>query len=349
MSYTPRNVLVTGGAGFIGANFIRCWLSQNCDVPNIINLDLLTYAGTLSHLKNLPNHHNYFFVQGDINDKELLISLLRQYNIDTIVHFAAESHVDRSICGPAAFVQTNIIGTFTLLEAVKSVWLYEKKWDEKHCRFHHISTDEVYGTLNQHQLPFTEKSTYQPNSPYSASKASSDYLARSYHHTYGLPITMSHCSNNYGPYQHSEKFIPTIIRSCLNKQPIPVYGNGSNIRDWIYVEDHCLGILSILKNGKNGETYNLGGNCEKNNLMLTKDICQLMDEIHPWKQPYETLIQFVKDRPGHDWRYAIDSSKTKNFLGWEPKENLISGLRKTIQFYIESSKERAPNLVIHME
>lgn len=336
MLFKPRNILVTGGAGFIGSNFIRILLSEDCGINKLINLDLLTYAGSLDNLQDLPENDVYQFIQGDIQDAQLVENILHQHQIDTIIHFAAESHVDRSIEGPAAFIQTNILGTFVLLEAAKKYWLTEKKWDETHCRFHHVSTDEVYGSLEPEARPFTEKTAYAPNSPYSASKASSDHLVRSYHHTYGLPITMSHCSNNYGSYQHAEKFIPTIIRACREKQPIPVYGDGSNIRDWIYVDDHCLGILAILRQGKNGETYNLGGNCEMSNIAVAHEICALMDTLHPWKRPHDTLIQFVKDRPGHDWRYAIDSTHAKMMLAWESQTTFIEGMKQTIPFFMKT-------------
>lgn len=339
MTFQPHNILVTGGAGFIGSNFIRHCLSQSQNISRIINLDLLTYAGSLENLRGFSDNKQHFFVKGDIRNADLVSALLRLYEINTIVHFAAESHVDRSIQGPAAFIQTNIVGTSVLLEAARTFWLTENKWDENQCRFHHISTDEVYGSLSQNDPPFTEKTAYAPNSPYSASKASSDHLVRSYHRTYGLPIITSHCSNNYGPYQHPEKFIPTIIRSCLQQQTIPVYGDGSNVRDWIYVDDHCHGILSVLQHGKNSSVYNLSGDCEKNNLAVAHEICLLMNEIHPQKKPHETLIQFVKDRPGHDWRYAIDSARAKNELGWHPQENFLSGLKKTIAFFYSRDKQ----------
>jgi dTDP-glucose 4,6-dehydratase len=334
--YTPRNLLVTGGAGFIGANFIRYFLDRELDV-NIINLDLLTYAGSLSNLDNLPHASRYKFIQGDIGDAALIDKILREHQIDTIIHFAAESHVDRSIEGPAPFIQTNVVGTFVLLEAARLYWLVEKNWDSAQCRFHHVSTDEVYGSLTLSDPAFTETTAYAPNSPYSASKASSDHLVRSYFHTYRLPITMSHCSNNYGPYQHAEKFIPTIIRSCLQWQPIPVYGNGSNIRDWLYVEDHCHGISEIVTRAAVGETYNLGGETELDNLSVVDMICQLMDDMSPQKKPHNTLINFVMDRPGHDWRYAVDISKISADLGWKPKQNFVSGIYKTITYQLRES------------
>jgi dTDP-glucose 4,6-dehydratase len=333
ISYQPRNILVTGGAGFIGANFIRCWLKQDAFV-HIFNLDCLTYAGSMDNLTDLPNPSRHQFIQGNICDMSLVSDILRQYDIDTIVHFAAESHVDRSITGPAPFIQTNLVGTFTLLEAARQHWLIEKKWNTSQCRFHHISTDEVFGTLKADDEAFTEQTPYAPNSPYSASKAGSDHLVRSYWHTYRLPITISNCSNNYGPYQHKEKLIPTIIRSCLTWQPIPIYGDGSNIRDWLYVEDHCAAIFSILERGHLGETYNIGGNNEISNLALAKQICDVMDQEYPRKKSYQSLIQFVTDRLGHDWRYAINHNKITHSLNWGPKETLETGLQKTITYYV---------------
>jgi len=328
-NYQMRNVLITGGAGFIGANFIR-YLLLNDNTVNIFNLDLLTYAGSLNNLTHLPDPLRYQFIKGDICDATLIAMILRHHQIDTIIHFAAESHVDRSIQGPAPFIHTNVLGTFTLLEAARQFWLAEKNWSNKECRFHHISTDEVFGTLSADDEPFTEKTPYAPNSPYSASKAGSDHLVRSYWHTYHLPMTMSHCSNNYGPYQHAEKFIPTVIRSCREWKPIPIYGDGTNIRDWLYVHDHCAAIFAILQRGKVGETYNIGGQCEQNNLTLAQTICDLMDELYPQQESHQSLIQFVTDRLGHDWRYAINHSKITSELGWRPQETLATGLRKTV-------------------
>lgn len=332
MSYSPQNILVTGGAGFIGANFVRYLLQQEPDV-RIFNLDSLTYAGSMDNIKNLPHPERHQFIKGDICNRTLIDEILTKNKIDTIVHFAAESHVDRSISGPAEFVQTNIIGTFTLLEAARQYWLEQQKWDKTQCRFHHISTDEVYGTLSQSDPAFSETTPYAPNSPYSASKAGSDHLVRAYFHTYGLPTTTTNCSNNYGPYQHQEKLIPTIIRSCLNQQPIPVYGDGTNIRDWLFVEDHCSGVWTVVKKGKLGETYNIGGDNERRNIDLVKIICTLMDEINPQNKPHAGLITFVKDRPGHDWRYAIDPRKMNQELNWKPQQTFEQGLRKTIEFY----------------
>lgn len=333
--YQPHNMLITGGAGFIGANFIRHILTNDPQIK-VTNLDLLTYAGSLDNLNNLPNQNNYQFVQGDICNQTLVKQLLNEFQIDTIVHFAAESHVDRSIQGPETFIKTNVLGTFNLLEAAKQYWLEQKHWQEMQCRFHHISTDEVYGTLSAENPAFTESTPYAPNSPYSASKAGSDHLVRAYYHTYGLPVTTTNCSNNYGPYQHPEKFIPTVIRNCLSQKSIPIYGDGTNIRDWLYVEDHCDGILTVLQAGNLGEVYNIGGDNECSNIELVKVICQLMDELQPQNKPHNRLIEFVKDRPGHDWRYAINSSKITNKLGWLPKEDFSNGLRQTIKFYAKT-------------
>lgn len=339
-TYQPHSMLVTGGAGFIGANFIRHILTHEPNIT-IVNLDKLTYAGSLNHLKDLPHPERHHFICGDITDSALVRHILQHHHIDTIVHFAAESHVDRSITGPAAFVETNVTGTFTLLEAARHHWFEVESCKPSHCRFHHISTDEVYGSLSENAPRFTETTAYDPRSPYSATKASSDHLVNAYHHTYGLPVTLSNCSNNYGPYQHNEKFIPTVIRSCLNWQPIPIYGNGKNIRDWLYVEDHCRGVLQIIKHGKVGDCYNLGGNNEWENLQLARYICEQLDKIHPREKSYTSLLQFVTDRPGHDFRYAIDTAKIKRELNWEPRETLETGMRKTIEFYIPIKPEHA--------
>jgi dTDP-glucose 4,6-dehydratase len=332
MEHRPRNVLVTGGAGFIGCNFVRYLLATDPEV-RIVNLDLLTYAGSLDNLRDLPDPARHVFVQGDICDRGLVDRLLREHQIDTLVHFAAESHVDRSITGPAAFVETNLVGTFTLLEAARTAWLDGKT--AEHSRFHHISTDEVYGTLGRDNPPFTETTPYAPNSPYSASKAGSDHLARAYFHTYKLPVVTTNCSNNYGPFQHGEKFIPTVIRSCLRQQPIPVYGDGSNIRDWLYVEDHCRGIEAVIHQGRLGETYNIGGCNEWANINIVKKICALLDERRPEHAPHERLISFVTDRPGHDWRYAIDARKMDQELGWRPLETFEIGIAKTVDWYLQ--------------
>jgi dTDP-glucose 4,6-dehydratase len=332
MEHHPRNVLVTGGAGFIGCNFVRHLLAVDPDA-SIVTLDLLTYAGSLDNLRELPDPNRHVFVQGDICDRPLVDRLLREHQIDTIAHFAAESHVDRSIAGPAAFVQTNLVGTFTLLEAARAAWLDGKT--AEHRRFHHISTDEVYGTLKRDDPAFTETTPYAPNSPYSASKAGSDHLVRAYFHTYGLPVVTTNCSNNYGPFQHDEKFIPTVIRSCLLQQPIPVYGDGSNIRDWLYVEDHCRGVEAVIRQGRLGETYNIGGCNEWANLDIARLICKLLDQRRPEHAPHERLITFVTDRPGHDWRYAIDASRMDEELGWRPLETFETGIAKTVDWYLE--------------
>ncbi|MDX8389991.1 MAG: dTDP-glucose 4,6-dehydratase [Mariprofundaceae bacterium] len=332
--FQPKVMLVTGGAGFIGANFIHYTLQSDPSV-SIINLDALTYAAKTTYLANVPDSARYRFVHGNICDRDLVELLLRQHQVDTIVHFAAESHVDRSISDPEAFIQTNLVGTFTLLELARNVWLEEQNLDKNNCRFHHISTDEVFGTLTPDAPAFIESNAYAPNSPYSASKAGSDHLVRAYFHTYGLPVTTSNCSNNYGRFQHGEKFIPTIIRNCYEQKAIPVYGDGSNIRDWLYVDDHCRGIDAIIRRGALGEVYNIGGNNEWTNIDITHHICTLMDELLPRKHAHSSLINFVKDRPGHDWRYAIDAKKIKQQLGWTPTETFESGIHKTIRWYLE--------------
>jgi dTDP-glucose 4,6-dehydratase len=332
MTYTPKKILITGGAGFIGSHFVRYCLAHYPDV-HIINLDKLTYAGSMDNLVDLPDPQRHDFIQADICDKTRIAEILRQFDIDTIVHFAAESHVDRSITGPEAFLQTNVIGTYTLLEAAREFWLKEKSWEANQCRFHHISTDEVFGTLTATDPAFTETTAYAPNSPYSATKAGSDHLVRAYFHTYGLPVTMTNCSNNYGPYQHPEKLIPTIIRNCRHGESIPVYGDGSNIRDWLYVEDHCAAIDRVIRHANIGESYNIGGNQEISNLTLVKMICREMDKLHPQDEPHENLIRFVTDRLGHDWRYAIDPRKIVRDLDWHPRSTLQEGLQKTIAFY----------------
>lgn len=330
--YQPENVLITGGAGFIGCNFVRRWLAKHPDI-RIVNLDLLTYAGSLDNLADLPDPGRHEFVYGDICDRPLVDRLLREHRIDTIVHFAAESHVDRSISGPAAFIETNFVGTFTLLEAAREYW--PERMLERPVHFHHISTDEVYGTLGPDDPAFRETTPYAPNSPYSASKAGSDHLVRAYHHTYGLPVTTSNCSNNYGPFQHDEKFIPTVIRSCVQGKPIPVYGDGSNIRDWLYVADHCSGIDAVIRRGRPGETYNIGGRNEWANIDIVRTICSLLDERRPEQAPHERLIRFVTDRPGHDWRYAIDADKIDRELDWRPHETFASGIVKTVDWYLD--------------
>lgn len=337
--YRPRAVLVTGGAGFIGANFVHHLIAAHSGV-RVLNLDKLTYAGSLDNLRALADPSRHHFVHGDICDSELVTRLLQEHAIDTLVHFAAESHVDRSISAPEAFVRSNVLGTFTLLESARCVWGQRFALDPEQCRFHHVSTDEVYGSLAAGDAAFTETTRYSPNSPYSASKAGSDHLAHAYHHTYGLPLTTSNCSNNYGPLQHGEKFIPTVIRACLQGQAIPVYGDGSNIRDWLYVEDHCRGVERVLRAGRLGETYNLGGSNEWVNIDIARAICRIMDRLLPASASHERLISFVKDRPGHDWRYAIDFSKAARELAWRPDETFESGLEKTCRWYLA----RAPEL-----
>lgn len=325
--------LVTGAAGFIGSNFVRMILKRYADV-RIISYDKLTYAGNMDNLQNLENEDNHTFVQGDICDEAQVAKVLREHQVDTIVHFAAESHVDNSISGPRVFLETNIMGTFNLLDQAKRYWLDELNFDESTCRFHHVSTDEVYGTLSKDDPAFTETKAYEPNSPYSASKAGSDHIVRAYFHTYKLPVSVSNCSNNYGPYQHCEKLIPVVIKSCIDQKPIPVYGDGSNIRDWLYVEDHCDAIDCIIRNGSVGEVYNVGGKNEICNLDLIKVICQLMDRYRPENAPHEKLISFVEDRKGHDWRYAIDNSKMLNELQWEPSGDIERLFSETVEFYL---------------
>ena len=315
MNFKPKMMMVTGGAGFIGSNFVRYMLKTDSTL-HIVNLDKLTYAGSLDNLKELPDDSRHFFNLGDICDQKLVRGLLREYEIDTIVNFAAESHVDRSITEPGNFIQTNIVGTFTLLEEVRQYWLEENKWNDP---------------------PFTEETPYAPNSPYSASKAASDHLVRSYYHTYKLPVTTTNCSNNYGPYQNKEKFVPTIIRHCLEYKNIPVYGDGSNIRDWLFVEDHCCGIDMVIRKGEFGEVYNLGGDNEWVNIELVRFICKIMDEININHVPHEKLISFIEDRPGHDWRYAINATKVKKKLGWEQKISCETAMKLTVEWMISNS------------
>lgn len=330
-------ILITGGAGFIGANFIEYFLESNPDYL-VVNLDKLTYAGDLANLKEAEGNPNYKFIQGDICDRDFVESLFKEYNFKGVIHFAAESHVDNSISGPEAFIKTNVTGTFNLLDAARNLWMEgpnQYKNDFKGSRFHHISTDEVYGTLGKEGL-FTEETPYAPNSPYSASKAGSDMVVRSYYHTYGMNVVTTNCSNNYGPKQHHEKLIPTIIRKAIVGENIPIYGKGENVRDWLYVLDHCKGIELVYKKGRNGETYNIGGRNERNNLYIANKICDLLDSMYPKKDgKYSDLITFVKDRPGHDLRYAIDASKIENELGWRADENFETGIVKTIQWYLD--------------
>ncbi len=329
-----KNMLVTGGAGFIGANFVRYTLQTNPQA-RVVDLDLLTYAGSLENLRDLPDPSRHVFVQGDICDRELVERLMKDYAIDAIVHFAAETHVDRSIVGPAAFIQTNAVGTFTLLEAARKVWLDEKFLPIEQVRFHHISTDEVFGSLSPDEPPFSETTPYAPRSPYAASKAASDHLARAYSHTYGLPLTITNCSNNYGPYQFPEKFLPLMITNALEWKSLPVYGDGMQIRDWLHVEDHCEAIHRVLRDGQVGETYLIGGDNQTHNIDLLHTLCEIMDEVHPASDSYSTLIRFVPDRPGHDRRYAINPSKIRAELGWSPRRNLRDGLLETVRWYLD--------------
>jgi dTDP-glucose 4,6-dehydratase len=340
-----HNILVTGSAGFIGSNFVRHLLRVEPEV-DVTSLDALTYAGSLENLKDLPGEIRHTFVQGDICDAELVGRLLHVRCIDTIVHFAAESHVDRSIHGPAPFVQTNILGTFTLLEAARQYWLVEKTLGDQPVRFHHISTDEVYGSLNPGEPAWTEDSPYAPNSPYAASKAASDHLVRSYGHTYGLPFSLTNCSNNYGPFQFPEKLIPLVILNALQGKPLPMYGDGQQVRDWLYVEDHCEAIHLVLKEGRAGESYTLGGGNQPSNLSIVESICDLLDWIVPDSpyHPHRGWITFVPDRPGHDRRYAMDSSRIATHLGWKPRHDLAQGLEKTVRWYLEH-----PQWVAHLQ
>lgn len=331
-----QTLLVTGGAGFIGSNFIPYFLQEHPEV-HLVNLDLLTYAGDEKNLEEINQNKNYNFVKGDICDRNIVEDIFEKYNITDVIHFAAESHVDNSIKNPDAFIKTNIYGTFNLIDVAKKYWMdapFKLKEDYKRSRFHHISTDEVYGTLGELGL-FEETTPYAPNSPYSASKASSDFIVRSYFHTYGMNVVTTNCSNNYGPKQHDEKLIPTIIRKALEGQNIPIYGDGKNIRDWLYVLDHCKGIANVFFNGKAGETYNVGGKNERNNLQIANRICDILDELSPKNSSYKELITFVTDRPGHDFRYAIDASKLEDELGWRADENFESGIKKTIEWYLD--------------
>ena len=331
-----KTILVTGCAGFIGSNFVPYFLDKYPSY-NLINLDLLTYAGNLENLKECENNPRYKFIKGDICNRELVEFIFSEYDIIGVIHFAAESHVDNSIKNPGVFVQTNVNGTFTLVDVAYKYWMekpFNYKEAYKGCRFHHISTDEVYGTLGETGL-FTETTPYSPNSPYSASKASSDMIIRAYNETYGLNTVITNCSNNYGPKQHDEKLIPTIIRNALKGNPIPIYGDGKNIRDWLYVLDHCKGIDLVYHSGKSGETYNIGGRNERTNLQIVDRICTLLDEKVPKERSYKELITFVEDRAGHDRRYAIDATKLENELDWSADENFESGIIKTVEWYLE--------------
>ena len=330
-----KKILITGGAGFIGSALVRHVICNTQD--SVVNLDKLTYAGNLQSLVSVADNPRYAFEQVDICDAAQVARVFEQHQPDAVMHLAAESHVDRSITGPAEFIQTNIVGTYTLLEAARNHW-NKLQGDKKAAfRFHHISTDEVYGTLGAEGF-FTEDTSYEPNSPYSASKASSDHLVRAWHHTYGLPVVTTNCSNNYGPYHFPEKLIPLVILNAVNGKPLPIYGKGDNIRDWLYVEDHARALYLVLNKGKLGETYNIGGWNEKTNLEVVHTICSTLDELHPQGAPHAKLITFVKDRPGHDQRYAIDASKIERELGWKPQETFETGLRKTVEWYLSNTE-----------
>lgn len=326
-------IIVTGGAGFIGSNFVNDWVKLG--LGTVINLDKLTYAGNLANLADIEQNPEHIFVQGDIGDNALVASLLKQYQPRAIVNFAAESHVDRSIHGPGEFIQTNIVGTFNLLEEARAYWTGLSDADKTNFRFLHVSTDEVYGSLSATDPAFKETNAYEPNSPYSASKAASDHLVRAYHHTYGMPMLTTNCSNNYGPYHFPEKLIPLVIHNALNGKPLPIYGNGSNVRDWLYVGDHCSAIRRVLEAGRVGETYNIGGWNEKTNLEVVYTLCDMLDLQKPKKSgSYRDQITFVQDRPGHDQRYAIDATKIERELGWKPAETFDSGIQKTVSWYL---------------
>jgi dTDP-glucose 4,6-dehydratase len=334
-AFTRDTILVTGGAGFIGSNFILSWIEATGSP--VVNLDLLTYAGNPANLSALDGDSRYLLRRGDICDAELVGALLREHQPRAIVHFAAESHVDRSIVSPGAFIRTNVQGTFVLLDRAKAYWLELSEADQKAFRFLHVSTDEVYGSLGADDPAFSEATAYAPNSPYAASKAASDHLARAYCHTFGLPVLTTNCSNNYGPFQFPEKLIPLVILNALEGKPLPVYGDGKNVRDWLYVGDHCSAIRTVLSNGRIGETYNVGGNSERANIDVVNLICDLLDEMRPDAAigPRRKLITYVKDRPGHDRRYAIDATKLSRELGWQPAEKFESGLRKTVRWYLD--------------
>ena len=331
-----KNILLTGTAGFIGSNFVP-YFSAKYPEYNLINLDLLTYAGNLDNLKECEDNSRYKFIKGDICNRELIEFIFTEYDIQGVIHFAAESHVDNSIKNPGVFIETNVNGTFTLIDVARAYWMnkpFEYKEDYKGCRFHHISTDEVYGTLNETDL-FTEETPYAPNSPYSASKASSDMIVRSYQETYGMNTVITNCSNNYGPKQHDEKLIPTIIRKALAGEAIPIYGDGKNIRDWLYVLDHCKGIDLVYHTGKEANVYNIGGRNERTNLQIVDTICTILDSKVPKTNSYKDLITFVEDRAGHDRRYAIDATKLETELGWKADEDFESGIVKTVKWYLE--------------
>ena len=331
-------ILVTGGAGFIGANFIHTWLA--CHQGMVVNLDKLTYAGNPENLASLPDQTHHTFIKGDIGDRALVAQLLGDYRPRAIVNFAAESHVDRSISAPDEFIQTNVVGTFGLLQQTRGYWESLPARQRSAFRFLHVSTDEVYGSLGADDPAFAETTPYAPNSPYSASKASSDHLVRAYHHTYGLPVLTTNCSNNYGPFQFPEKLIPLVIHNALSGKAIPVYGDGSNVRDWLYVKDHCRAIMAVLATGRPGEVYNVGGNSEKTNLAVVRTLCAMLDDLSPRSdgRPYERLITFVTDRPGHDRRYAIDAAKISREIGWAPTETFETGIRKTVRWYLANAR-----------
>jgi len=337
------SILITGGAGFIGSNFVLDWFAHSDET--VVNLDKLTYAGNLENLQSLARDERHQFVRGDIGDQDLVSGLLQRHRPRAVLNFAAESHVDRSIHGPEDFIQTNVVGTFHLLEAVRRYWDGLTEEAKADFRFLHVSTDEVYGSLNPGDPAFCESHRYEPNSPYSASKAASDHLVRAYHHTYGLPVLTTNCSNNYGPFHFPEKLIPLVIHNALAGRPLPIYGDGQQIRDWLYVKDHCSALRAVLAAGQSGETYNIGGWNEKANLDVVHTLCALLDELRPRAdgQSYRRQITFVKDRPGHDRRYAIDASKLARELGWKPAETFESGLRKTVQWYLDH-----PDWVVHV-
>jgi len=332
-----KNVLVTGGAGFIGSNFIR-FLQKTDPGVHIFNLDVLSYAGSQENLNALPFPERHTFIKGDICDRPLIDRLFHTHKIDTVVHFAAETHVDRSILYPEQFLRTNVVGTVTLLEAARQFWLSEKAFPADNFRFHHISTDEVFGALKPNEPAWTESTPYSPSSPYSASKAASDHFVRAYGHTYGLPYTITNCSNNYGPYQFPEKLIPLMILNALDGKPLPIYGDGGQIRDWLFVEDHCEAVWMVLQRGRPGQTYNIGGGSQPTNLEVVQHLCAVMDELLPHSPfcPHSSLMRFVPDRPGHDRRYAIDITKIKTLLGWQPKQSLDTGLQKTVEWYLSN-------------
>jgi dTDP-glucose 4,6-dehydratase len=330
-------IVVTGGAGFIGSNFILKWLENSKE--NILNIDNLSYAANLRNLEVIESDPRYSFIKTDIQNQNEITEIIKELKPRAILNFAAESHVDRSIEGPESFINTNILGTYSLLEASLNYWNELDESDKKIFRFFHISTDEVFGSLNLNEKKSTENSSYKPNSPYSASKAASDHLVRAWHHTFKLPTLVSNCTNNYGPHQHEEKLIPLVITKALKNENLPIYGDGKNIRDWLYVEDHCEAIMKILESGKPGETYNIGGNCEKSNLEVVDEICKILDFKNPKQNgsSYSEQIKFVKDRPGHDFRYSLDIAKIENNLNWKPKESFASGLAKTVQWYLDRS------------